>query len=150
MVSKVAERVVHFKVTAFDGAGRPYTYQAPTNYSRADSRVGSETYRYYSADSPQFSSNVVTRLESREMQVEPRKDYIAEDLWFRGRAMPAAIEIEIGIIEQETYDQYRLMAAEGPGMGLKFFAERPNAVHVFRKRIPVVSGLRDERLVVTK
>ncbi len=57
---------------------------------------------------------------------------------FLNSNLPAAVELELGILEQETLDQLRAVA--GPDLAnhtalTNYLATRPETVHIFRQRI---------------
>jgi hypothetical protein len=54
---------------------------------------------------------------------------------FYNDAVPAFVELEIGILEQETYERYRAIPVYDAQTN--FLAKHAGNVHIFRQRIPV-------------
>ena len=55
--------------------------------------------------------------------------------YFYSNAMPAFLELELGILEPQTYQ--RMKAFPGGALQRQFMTNQPQAVHFFRKIIPI-------------
>ncbi len=105
---RVVDGVVHFRVTAFDSLGRriePYEPQYGL------------TNRYAGV----FATNETLRTWPRYL--------------FVNDAVPAAVEIELGILEPAVLDRYRSM--NNPAVAANYLVRQASRVHVFQQRIPV-------------
>lgn len=56
---------------------------------------------------------------------------------FKSNALPAYIEMELGILEPEALEQYYLMVEEQNANAADFLERQINKVHLFRQRIPI-------------
>lgn len=56
---------------------------------------------------------------------------------FRSNAMPAYIEMELGMLEPETLEQFYTMVADQNPNATNFLARQITKVHLFRQRIPI-------------
>lgn len=65
---------------------------------------------------------------------------------FLSNALPAYLEIEMGVLEPRTLEQYRSFPA-GSARSRDFLAEHAGQVHLFRQRVPIRLGA-DMRPVV--
>ena len=54
---------------------------------------------------------------------------------FRSNALPAYLELELGVLDQTTFDQYRSIA--NAEIARQFLENQAGKVHLFRQRIPV-------------
>ena len=55
---------------------------------------------------------------------------------FLSNALPAYLELELGVLEPKARDQYQAFAA-GSIMAQRFLSNRAGQVHLFRQRIPL-------------
>lgn len=56
-------------------------------------------------------------------------------IYFRSNAVPAYLELELGILEPRTYERFKALGT--PAAQRQFLEERSAQVHLFRQRIPV-------------
>ena len=57
---------------------------------------------------------------------------------FRSNALPAYLELELGVLEPETMRQYKQILADGDSVRAQnFLSKRIAKVQIFRKRIPL-------------
>jgi hypothetical protein len=59
----------------------------------------------------------------------------ATNLFFFGAALPAAVEVELGVLEPQTLD--RLRSFETPQARGRYFTNQTSRVHLFQQRIPI-------------
>jgi hypothetical protein len=114
-VSKVVEGVVHFRIRPFDTSG----WIIPRN------PLYSNVYNL-----PAFaSSNLLIDFNYQSYSGE-------YGLYsFYSNAVPAAVEMELGVLEQQVYDQYKsipILSAQQ-----KFLTNQAPHVHLFRQHIPI-------------
>jgi hypothetical protein len=57
------------------------------------------------------------------------------EFFFVSNALPAYVELELGVLERTTFEQY--LSVQGTDLAPKFLRERANKVHLFRERIPI-------------
>ncbi len=57
--------------------------------------------------------------------------------WFLSNAMPASVELELGILEPQTYQRYRAIASANPAAAGLFLSNHVAQVHLFRQRVPI-------------
>ena len=109
---RVTDGVVHFRVTAFDSLGRPIEpYEPRVNW----------TNRYAAV----FVTNELHATWPR---------YV-----FTNSAVPASVEIELGILEPYILERYRSMT-NNRSVATKYLARQAARVHLFQQRIPVRSA----------
>jgi Tfp pilus assembly protein PilV len=105
-VSKLAEGVVHFRVTAYDVNGNPITPLTPQ----------------------------IMRNTRRDWDLSlPGK----VKLYCTNNAVPAYVEVELGIIESQVLERWRSMAQLGSNPQLAYLSDHIAEVHLFRQRFPV-------------
>jgi len=56
---------------------------------------------------------------------------------FRSNALPSYIEMELGMLEPETMEQFYTMLADNNPNATNFLARQITKVHLFRQRIPI-------------
>ncbi len=120
-VSKVLEGVIHFSVRAYDENGiliaPPYDLpgEFPNVYEWKTNAFGRAIIR---ADFPRsFIPSSVNQY------------------FFFEEAVPAFVELEIGILENQTYERYKGIL--NPQLKQNFYTEHAGNVHLFRQRIPI-------------
>lgn len=117
----LVEGVVHFHVQAFDANGYPMTWTNRQWY------VNAATNLY---------PNPGYRL-GEDLLLEPdKRSDLATVTIFRSNALPAAVEIELGVLEPDALAQYRQLPA-GSDLARSFLSNRTAQVHLFRQRVPI-------------
>jgi hypothetical protein len=117
---RVTDGVVHFRVTAFDSLGQPIDPRFyPTN--RATNRRYPDDWYY-----PDVF------MMSRSPDAPP-------SYAFTNSAVPASVEIELGILEPYILDRYRSMT-NNRTVASNYLARQAARVQVFQQRIPVRSA----------
>ena len=118
-VSKVVEGVVHFRIRPFDNSGWiiPRNPLYFTNVYNLPAFASSNlfidfNYQYYPAISGEYG------LYS-----------------FYSNAVPAAVEMELGVLEQQVYDRYKSIPLLGAQQA--FLTNQAPHVHLFRQHIPI-------------
>lgn len=106
---KVADGIVHFKLSPVDSLGRTMTYQSGlTNV---------------------YTNTFLIRDIDRETTFAFVRD-----------ALPSFVDLEIGVLDSKTFEQYK--SIPDAGLGRKFLERQAGKVHLFRQRIPLRSGSR--------
>jgi prepilin-type N-terminal cleavage/methylation domain-containing protein len=118
-VSKVVDGVVHFRIRPFDNSGWiiPRNPLYFTNVYNLPAFASSNlfidfNYQYYPAISGEYG------LYS-----------------FFSNAVPAAVEMELGVLEQQVYDQYKSIPILSAQQA--FLTNQAPHVHLFRQHIPI-------------
>lgn len=117
----LVEGVVHFQVRAYDALGFPmswtnrhwYVAAATNDYPNPGHRLGEDLWLERDP-----------RLETESLAI------------FRSNALPAAVEIELGVLEPDALAQYRQLPA-GSDLARSFLSNRAAQVHLFRQRVPI-------------
>ncbi len=109
LTEQIADGIVHFRMKAFDREGHLITPFWPTNRA-----LVATTARYWDAKLP---------------------DQV--DSYFVSNAVPASVELEVGVLESQTLQRFKSLAAAGPAIQRQYLSNHVGQVHLFRQRIPV-------------
>jgi prepilin-type N-terminal cleavage/methylation domain-containing protein len=122
-VSKVVDGVVHFRIRPFDASG----WMIPNNPSY------STNWPYSLTNLPAFaSSNLFFDLHNQ--YYIPGSGETGAYVFF-SNAVPAAVEMELGVLEQQVYDQYKSIPILSAQQA--FLTNQAPHVHLFRQHIPI-------------
>jgi prepilin-type N-terminal cleavage/methylation domain-containing protein len=133
---RVADGVIHFRITAYDPEGRRLGFDTTNIYpSYGILRVaqnGSIRPFPYSTAPHVNGANVILRQD-------PFDQFRREtQLVFLSNALPAYVELELGVLEPATLKQYESL--RGTTVGQDFLRRQAAKVHLFRQRIPIRTG----------
>ncbi len=106
---RIADGIVHLRLRAFDRDGQLITPFWPTNLA-----LRATSARYWDAVLP---------------------DQV--DSYFVSNAVPASLELEVGVLESQTLERFKSLAAASPAVQRQFLSNHVGQVHLFRQRIPV-------------
>ncbi len=119
--SKVVDGIVHLRARAFDAEGRLISWwMTRTNYPK-------NVVAYGDAAPPVYDPNQIA-------------------CYFTNNAMPATVELEFGILEQQVLQRYRALGNAPPGVApaaagqlaqRRYLTNHAAQVHLFRQRIPI-------------
>ncbi|MGV3771503.1 MAG: PulJ/GspJ family protein [Verrucomicrobiales bacterium] len=133
----VAGGVVHFRITTYDQNGLRLGYDTTNKWpsyvimrarnSGAEHQPGS----FYMND-----TSVATNATVFLREAHPRFP-TETSFTFRSNALPAYVEMELGLLEPETLKQYQLMVEDENPNARGFLTNKINKVHLFRQRIPI-------------
>jgi hypothetical protein len=130
---RVADGIIHFRVTAYDRQGRRLGFETTNatpalNIMRLNQNGGARPYPFTTA--VHFSdANVILRQD-------PFDDFRREtQVYFSSNALPAYLELELGVLEPATLSQYQSL--RGTPAGQDFLRRQASKVHLFRQRIPI-------------
>ncbi|MGO8675897.1 MAG: PilW family protein [Limisphaerales bacterium] len=134
MVTRVADGVIHLSVRLFATNGFPIMSDLnPLLYN----------YTAFWAGYWTNVNNVTTYLEYAQPILQASNhinltcpDYY-DSCWFMSNAMPASVEVELGILESQTYQRYRAIVSANPAAGAAFLSNHVAQVHIFRQRVPI-------------
>ncbi len=113
--------VIHFRLQPYDAHGFPMTWTNRHWY------VWAETNTY---------PNPAYRLGEDLLIERDSRPGAQSVVIFRSNALPAAVEIELGVLEPEALAQYRQLPA-GSDLARSFLSNRAAQVHLYRQRIPL-------------
>lgn len=113
LFQRVADGVVHFRVRAFADQGLPIWRSDPV------------TNNIYAARDPLSGP----RLANDPFEIR----YV-----FLHDALPAHVEVELGILDPHVFDQLRSMP--NPAMAYRHLTNQAQRVHLFQQRIPIRSA----------
>lgn len=127
---RVMDGVVHLQFTAYDSNGRPiveYTpngglYRITTNYNA----IRNPAVR----PQPFWTNNLI--LVDQLAATKPVTKFA-----FLSNALPASIEVELGVLEPATYKQFQAMQAGPASVAQSYLSKQAGKVHLFRQRIPI-------------
>jgi len=112
-LNRIADGVVHLRLKTFDDRGYAIGPFWPTNFA---SRFN--IFRYQESFTNGTPSHTVAS-------------------YFLSNAVPASLELELGVLEPELVARYRSIGSENALVQLQFLSNHVSQVHLFRQRIPV-------------
>jgi hypothetical protein len=115
--ASIADRVIHFRVQAYDATGLPMSWETTNRFT---------TNKIHH---PNVMLNTNVFIARDRLPTETV-------CLFLTNALPAHLEVELGLLEPRAYDQYRAFDA-GSLMAHRFLENRAAQVHLFRQRIPI-------------
>lgn len=135
----VADGVLHLRVQTADRIGRPLNLPSIDFYYPPAQRVslneqGLPSRALWLATSNSYPYDTVVR-QWRDGANLP----FAEDARFLSNAVPAYVDLELGVLEPQTLEQYRAFQVN-PALATNFLARQAAKVHLFRQRIPIPSA----------
>jgi hypothetical protein len=125
--NRICDGVVHFRLRAFATNGFPLFSDA--SYTNA-------CFNFYT-NSPtrQLLSQTVVR------QTLVKRNLAYPDNWwslkFASNAVPAAVELELGLLEQYAWERYNSIGNAAARLAYLQRADIASRVHLFRQRIPI-------------
>jgi prepilin-type N-terminal cleavage/methylation domain-containing protein len=139
--SQIANGIVHFRLRPFDTTGRVLAF----NSTNLDSHY--HIYRMMANGSPladQYMSpelrgdREATNKASVILRQTLPNDATETSAAFRSNALPAYLELELGVLEPETMRQYSQMIKDGLNAQAEtYLGKRIAKVQIYRKRIPL-------------
>jgi type II secretory pathway component PulJ len=142
----VADGVIHLTFVPYDADGQRLGWDTinhmPERYKIARRRADGALIQAQSNVRPDLNSgsNSVnyTTVELMEGYPQPdRNQQYVSTFNFRSNALPYYIEMELGMLEPETLEQYYTMLADQNPNATNFLARQISKVHLFRQRISV-------------
>jgi type II secretory pathway pseudopilin PulG len=134
--SQISQGIVHFRVLPYDTKGQLmafYTTNLDSEYRMV--RTGPlGVLKYPLSNIPQNYITNATVLIGQGSQADP----LSTSTTFRSNALPAYLELELGVLEPDALRTYNQMIKDEQGPQARAFLERRIAkVQIFRKRIPL-------------
>ncbi len=121
---RIADGVIHFRVRPFDSDGQPMTWFTQSRYTNQYLY----TNVFLGLDHPVSVVNLVLEEEVKA-KWETRST-------FMNNLSPAAVEIELGILEPQAYEQFKSFSAGSDG-ATRYLRSRVGQVHLFRQHVPI-------------
>ncbi len=56
---------------------------------------------------------------------------------FTNQMLPAFLDLELGMVDVQTYRQFKLLSSNSPALGVNFLQNQAGKVYLFRERIPI-------------
>lgn len=124
---RVANGLIHLKLTAYDRNGLPLDLRS-THRAFVTQYVNEVL-----GPTARFGLPGPAVLQVRPDAALPVMNHT--EFLFRRHALPSYLELELGILEPETYQQF--LSVRGTDLAQSFLRKRANRVHLFRQRIPI-------------
>ena len=140
-VSRIADGVAHLRVRPFAANGFPIVgYDKEDSYYATDPLY--QTNAFYRTNAFTFSTAYNAPVYSTVHQAavtnaynhEADPDYFG-GWYFWSNAVPAYVEVEVGVLEQQTLKKYQALLP-GP-LQNAYLSNSAAQVHLFRQRVPV-------------
>lgn len=130
-LARVADGVIHFRMTPYDADGLPMT--ATNRYTTnillyATNLLGTVFYTNI------FPGTNFFLWQDRWVPRDTLR--WATNCAFVSNLLPACVEIELGVLEQRTLEQFKSFAP-GSALATNFLATHVGQVHLFRQRVPI-------------
>ena len=117
-LSRIADGVVHLRLSAFATNGYPITYVS--GFTNAFFSTNESVLNYYAS--------------VRNATTGPSSD----SCYFWSNAVPAYVELELGILEPQILERWRSFPAGSAAQAqAQYFSNHVAQVHLFRQHIPV-------------
>ncbi len=135
---RVADGVIHLRFTAYDHAGRMLNVDA----DRRPNALVPPAFRNRLI--PQINPNEgPNRFPGAEILVRRSgstrdPSYQQTEFFFLNNALPAYVEVELGILEPEAFRQFQsIRDSVDAAFVQNFLRKRANKIHLFRQRVPI-------------
>lgn len=146
----VADGVIHLTFVPYDAEGKRLGWDTTNGLSslnrfspykiarrRVNGALTTQSDVVGSVGSGTNSANLTTvELTEGNPQADNNQQYVST-FNFRSNALPSYIEMELGMLEPETMEQYYTMLADQNPNATNFLARQITKVHLFRQRIPI-------------
>ena len=138
--SEVAQGIVHFRVLPYDTSGQLMDYNG-TNIDSTyrlvrSGPLGNLKYPLSNLLVPNSDKNATNATVI--LGQGSQSDKLAQAASFRSNALPAYLELELGVLEPDALRTYNQMLKDDqPAQAKAFLEKRIAKVQIFRKRIPL-------------
>ena len=125
------------------GVGTLYRFERRIPFTDTDQLHRYEKSLLSSSDCPNNSHRVadgIVHLQLRPYDVEGRisTNSTASGFTFMGSALPAYLDLEVGVLDPKTLEQFHALAENAdPSLARNFLESHVGKVHLFRQRIPI-------------
>jgi hypothetical protein len=123
--SRIADGIVHLRVKAYAQNGFPITF--------ANNRVGA----FFCTNStivPPGYRQVANAMALGNPFLLDQPDY-----YFFSNAVPAYVELELGVLESQVLQKYRAIGSANATLQRQFLTNSTAQVQIFRQRIPILN-----------
>jgi type II secretory pathway pseudopilin PulG len=132
--SRVLDGVVYFKITALDSYGNPYIYlPAPGNTSYVYPPAVTNNLRY-TTDLPPYQIHL-SRVWAINQSLLPAPIPNESTALFFGTNLPAAIDIELGILDTQQTERFRVLPPPPAKTRLNFLANFGGQIVTLKQRV---------------
>ena len=128
-----ADGVVHFKVSAYDKEGRKFLWSYPGRHDSNRFAVYPRHPDLPEEMPPFYTTNDATVVMYPAFQPTSEET----SFWFLSNALPAYVELELGMLEPEALRQFYTMIEDENPNATNFLSRQIAKVHLFRQRIPI-------------
>jgi hypothetical protein len=118
-VNRLADGVIHFRVEPFATNGFPLT-----------ARFGTNAWFAYPSGTG-FGQMIVRNSKAVNWLADQN------DFYFTSNAVPASLDLELGILEPTVMERYRGIGLGNAVAQLNYLSNHVGQVHVFRQQVPV-------------
>jgi Tfp pilus assembly protein PilV len=122
--SRIADGIVHLRLRAYAANGRLIT---------TNSMTGTNASYQVTLGGPY--TNVPNTVAYNSAAYSSPVDLRQASCYFMSNAVPAYLELELGLLEPQILQKYRSIGLQAPA--LQYLSNRVAHVHIFRQRIPV-------------
>jgi hypothetical protein len=128
---RVADGIIHFRITAYDPEGRRLGFETTNTFS------GYSILRLNQNGATRpFSTAAHPNVADVILRQDPFDTFRREtEFAFSSNTLPAYLELELGVLEPATLRQYESL--RGTAIGQDFLKRQASKVHLFRQRIPI-------------
>jgi hypothetical protein len=134
---RIADGIVHLQLRVFDTNGAPM-FANNTNslafWTFTNAFLGGSLQPQVTTV-PMRNAFATNDYFTYGPPIIPNQQYM--EYWFYSNAVPAYIELEMGIVEPRTLEHYRAIAEADVGAARTYLAKHAANVHLFRQRIPI-------------
>ena len=129
--------------TPKSGVGTLYRFEKRIPFTETEQLYRFEKSVLSSPDCPKNSHRVadgIVHLQLRAYDVEGRisTNSTAQGFTFMGHALPAYLDLEVGVLDSKTLEQFRALKENpDPNLARNFLEMHVGKVHLFRQRIPI-------------
>jgi hypothetical protein len=128
-MSRIADGVVHFQVTAYDTNGMPFSFY---NVSPYYGWFRTNGLAPVSASGSGYGNMQNSRVMIGNAAMRDRLNY-----YFFSNAVPAYVEVEVAFLEPHILDRLKGIGNLNPTAQLQYLSNHVANVHLFRRRIPI-------------
>lgn len=138
-LSQISQGIVHFRVLPYDTKGQLLsmrTTNIDSAYRMVRMTLGQPMKYPLSNVEGNFNNDIglANVVIAQGDQADPLSTLAA----FRSNALPAYLELELGVLEPDALRTYNQMIQDGQGQAARGFLERRiSKVQIYRKRIPL-------------
>jgi hypothetical protein len=121
-LTRISDGVVHLRLRAFATNGYPIYW---------DNRYTNGVFRtnYFDTGALRIRNTVARN------QLLNVPDLV--DFYFMSNALPAFLELEVGILEKPVFERFKAIGNMNPAAQQRYLSNHVGQVHIFRQRIPV-------------